>query len=135
MYRSSTSDRETPSACATSSSASSRAVSDFAARRTAASRSARLSGAWTADARYADPMMAVEGHDEIAGMIAGVREQFPGHDFTLRGKPDGHSNFVRFSWTLAPAGKAAAAGGTDVVRLDEGGRIVEVIGFLDGSVA
>jgi hypothetical protein len=64
-------------------------------------------------------------------MIAGARAQFPGHGFALAGTPDGHGRFVRFSWTLAPAGGAAIAGGTDVVRLDEVGRIAEVIGFLD----
>jgi hypothetical protein len=101
----------------------------------AASRSVRLSDAWIPQARYADPMMTAEGHDEIEAMIAGVREQFPGHDFILRGTPDGHGAFVRFSWSLLHAGKAAVAGGTDVVRLDENGRIVEVIGFLDGDGA
>lgn len=100
-----------------------------------ASRRARLSAGWTADARYVDPMMTGEGHDGIAAMIAGARAQFPGHGFALTGAPDGHGEFVRFSWTLAPASGAAVAAGIDVVRLDASGRIAEVIGFLDGSVA
>lgn len=98
-------------------------------------RRARLAEAWSADARYADPLMAGEGRDGIAAMIAGARPQFPGHRFTLEGTPDGHGRFVRFSWTLAPDGGAVVAGGTDVVRLDEAGRIAEVIGFLDGGAA
>lgn len=96
-----------------------------------AARRQRLADHWTADASYIDPMMAGEGRDGIADMIANARSQFPGHGFTLRGKPDGHGNFVRFSWRLAPAGGVAVAGGTDVVRLDENGRISKVIGFLD----
>jgi len=97
------------------------------------SRRARLSAGWSADARYADPLMRGEGHDGIAAMIAGARAQFPGHGFALAGTPDSHGPFVRFSWTLAPASGAAVAAGTDVVRLDGAGRIAEVIGFLDGA--
>ena len=100
-----------------------------------ASRHARLCAGWSADARYADPMMSGDGHDGIAAMIAGARAQFPGHGFTLSGTPDGHGSFVRFSWTLAAADAAPVARGTDVVRLDDAGRIVEVIGFLDGNAA
>lgn len=100
-----------------------------------ASRRARLSEGWSADARYIDPVMRGTGHEGIAAMISGARAQFPGHDFTLSGTPDGHGDFVRFSWTLAPEGGAPVAGGTDVVRLDETGRILEVIGFLDGAAA
>ena len=100
-----------------------------------ASRQARLFSGWSADARYADPMMAGEGREGIAAMIAAACEQFPGHAFTLKGTPDGHGPFVRFSWTLAPAGGADAVAGTDVVRLDADGRVAEVIGFLDGEAA
>jgi hypothetical protein len=100
-----------------------------------ASRHARLAAGWRTDARYADPIMASQGHNGIAAMIAEARSQFPGHGFTLAGTPDGHRDFVRFSWTLAPAGGAAVAAGTDVVRLDSAGRIAEVIGFLDRGAA
>ncbi len=99
------------------------------------SRRARLSESWSVDARYADPVMSGAGHDGIDAMIAGARAQFPGHGFTLVGTPDGHGDFVRFSWTLAPTNGAPVAAGTDVVRLDATGRIAEVIGFLDGNAA
>jgi SnoaL-like domain len=98
-----------------------------------ASRCSRLSKDWAADAHYADPMMSGSGRDGIADMIAGARDQFPGHAFSQKGRPDGHARFVRFSWNLAPAGGAVVASGTDVVRLDDEGRIAEVIGFLDGN--
>jgi len=98
-----------------------------------ARRRAMLDANWAADARYADPAMQGEGREGIATMIEGARAQFPGHHFTLRGAPDGHGRFNRFSWSLAPDGGAAIAGGTDVVRADDQGRITEVIGFLDGG--
>ncbi|MEV4935107.1 nuclear transport factor 2 family protein [Sphingobium sp. LMA1-1-1.1] len=101
----------------------------------AASRRERLSQTWSVDARYADPMMQDAGHDGIAAMIGGARAQFPGHSFALAGTPDGHGDFVRFSWTLAPNGGVPVVAGTDVVRLDANGRIAEVIGFLDGGEA
>ncbi|MEH3099729.1 nuclear transport factor 2 family protein [Sphingomonas adhaesiva] len=100
-----------------------------------ASRDHRLSEGWASDARYADPMMTGEGHDGIAAMIAAARAQFPGHVFALRGTPDAHGPFARFSWTLAPEHGAPIAGGTDIVRLAQDGRIAEVIGFLDKDAA
>ena len=78
-------------------------------------------------------MMSGQGHDGIARMIEAARAQFPGLRFSARGEPDGHGPFARFSWSLGPAGGAPVAGGTDVARLDEHGRVIEVIGFLDGS--
>ncbi|GHD02972.1 nuclear transport factor 2 family protein [Novosphingobium pokkalii] len=101
----------------------------------AVSRNRRLSDGWAENARYADPMMAGQGHAGIAAMIADARAQFPGHAFTLRGTPDAHGSFVRFSWTLAPEHGAPIVGGTDIVRLAADGRIAEVIGFLDRPVA
>ncbi len=94
-------------------------------------RAARIARDWTADARYADPMMQGETPAGIAAMIDAARATFPGLGFALEGAPDGHGRFVRFGWSLGPAGGAAVARGTDVVRLDEAGRIAEVIGFLD----
>lgn len=90
---------------------------------------------WAPDARYVDPLMRGEGRDGIAAMIARARAQFPGHDFTLTGTPDGCGNHVRFSWTLAAESGTPVARGTDIVRLDREGRIAEVIGFLDGGAA
>ncbi len=101
----------------------------------ATSRSRRLSDGWAEDARYVDPMMAGEGHAGIAAMIASARAQYPGHAFTLRGAPDAHGRFVRFSWVMAPDHGGPIVSGTDIVRLSTDGRIAEVIGFLDGPVA
>lgn len=101
-----------------------------------AKRRGRIERSWAEDARYVDPLMRGNGHDGIARMIAAARASFPGHWFKLRGEPDGHADYVRFSWSLAPErGDAPVGGGTDVVRLDPEGRIAEVIGFLDGAPA
>ncbi len=68
-------------------------------------------------------------------MMAKACARFTGHSFALASMPDGHGDYVRFSWALAQEGSAPVARGTDVVRLDGVGRIAEVIGFLDGGVA
>ena len=98
-------------------------------------RRALVAAGWTSDGRYADPLMQGQGHEGIAAMIEGARASLPGLGFTLRGTPDGHGPYVRFAWSLAPEGGAPVAGGTDVARLDDTGRLVEVTGFLDGAAS
>lgn len=99
------------------------------------SRLGVLEQGWAEQLAYTDPLMSAANRQEFAAMISAARKQFPGHIFSLRGAIDGHANFVRFSWTLAPKGGSPVAGGTDVVRLDKAGDIVEVIGFLDEVAA
>ncbi len=70
----------------------------------AESRRYAVAGLWTEDGTYTDPLVAVEGRQGIEGMIAGVREQFPGHVFRLIGDADAHHNVVRFRWELIPEG-------------------------------
>lgn len=89
-----------------------------------------LASNWTRDARYVDPLMKGEGPDGIDAMIVGVQQRFPDFEFALLGKPDGHGDFVRFSWGLGPRGGDNPVKGTDFVVTD-GGRISSVTGFLD----
>jgi hypothetical protein len=95
-------------------------------------RTRTLAESWSADARYADPLMQGEGPAGISAMIAAARSHFPGHRFELSGTPDGHGPFTRFSWTLVSPKGEAVARGMDVARVDEAGRVTEVVGFLEG---
>ncbi|CAH1659173.1 MULTISPECIES: nuclear transport factor 2 family protein [unclassified Chelatococcus] len=90
-----------------------------------------IAARWSADARYVDPLMSGAGSEGIALMIAAARAQFPGHRFELRGTPDSHNDYVRFSWSLTAGEGHPIAEGTDIVRLDAAGRIATVVGFLD----
>ena len=90
---------------------------------------------WSLDATYIDPLMSGQGREGIGTMIEAAIAQFPGHRFALDGQPDGHGPYVRFGWTLASSNGEPVAHGTDIVRLDDGGRIAEVVGFLDGAAA
>lgn len=97
----------------------------------ATARRALLAENWAEDASYTDPLVAVNGLDEIDATIAGVHTQFPGFVFTPVGAPDAHHDVARFSWGLGPAGEEPVVIGFDVAAVDEGGRFRSVIGFLD----
>ncbi|MGW8797452.1 nuclear transport factor 2 family protein [Streptomyces sp. NPDC055775] len=91
-----------------------------------------VAAAFTEDATYTDPLADVRGHDGLAAAISGARQQFPGFEFKLTGTPDGHHDIVRFSWDLvSTADGSAPAAGSDVITLDDDGRISSVSGFLD----
>lgn len=87
---------------------------------------------FTPDATYTDPLAAVGGHDGIDAVINGAQQQLAGMHFVRGELVDAHHDIVRFTWHLVPAaGGDALVDGFDVARLDDGGRITGVFGFLD----
>ncbi|MCX4531689.1 nuclear transport factor 2 family protein [Streptomyces sp. NBC_00841] len=91
-----------------------------------------VAAAFTDGATYTDPLASVRGHDELVAVISGAHQQFPGFEFKLTGAPEGHHDIVRFSWDLvSTADGSAPVAGSDVVTLDDDGRITSVSGFLD----
>jgi len=99
---------------------------DPAVRRT------RLAEDWAGNATYVDPMARVRGAAEIDALIGGVQERFPNFSFKLIGKPNGHGENIRFSWSLGPGDFVdAPIEGTDFAVIDGDGRIAAVTGFLD----
>lgn len=89
-----------------------------------------LEQAWSPSVGYVDPLAAVEGHDGMDALVAGVQQRFPGFRFRLVGAPDGYADKVRFTWELGPETGQAPIQGSDVVLLEDG-RVRRVIGFLD----
>ena len=80
---------------------------------------------------YTDPMVQARGWEAIDATIAAVQSMFPGHVFRLDGPVDAHHDMVRFHWHLAiPGADEPLVIGFDVALLD-GGRIRQVLGFLD----
>lgn len=95
-------------------------------------RSAAIAELFTADAPYIDPLAAVQGHEGIAAVIAGARDQFKGLSFELIGTVDAHHNIARFQWGLVTEpGSEPIAIGFDVAVTAEDGRVQGVYGFLD----
>ncbi|MYY83884.1 MULTISPECIES: nuclear transport factor 2 family protein [unclassified Streptomyces] len=91
-----------------------------------------VAAAWTEDGSYTDPLADVSGHEGIAAVINGAREQFPGFEFRRTGTVDGHHDIARFTWELvSSADGSAPVAGFDVITLAEDGRIRTVHGFLD----
>ncbi|WP_181766933.1 nuclear transport factor 2 family protein [Streptomyces albidus (ex Kaewkla and Franco 2022)] len=98
-----------------------------------------VAAAWALDGSYTDPLADARGHEELAAVIAAVREQFPGFTFVHTGAVDGHHDTARFTWELraprgssdAGDGEAAPVAGSDVITLAGDGRIRSVLGFLD----
>lgn len=97
-------------------------------------REATLASHWTANASYVDPLMSASDTQGISGLVSAVHQRFPGFRFTLTGTPDGHGNYVRLSWSLGPAGAEPPVRGSDLIVL-QGGRISQVIGFIDQAPA
>ena len=98
--------------------------------RTPSRRREMLATNWTSDARYVDPLMSGNGHDDVDALIAGVQRKFPDFKFKLIGQPNGFGDHVRFSWGLGPEGADSPIKGTDFAVLKDG-RIRSVTGFLD----
>lgn len=96
----------------------------------AAARARLLAETWTPDATYVDPLGAAPSPGALSETIGGVHSRFPGFRFALIGAPDGHGDHIRFTWGLGPEGQEPPVIGTDIVRL-RGGKIAEVVGFLD----
>jgi len=95
-------------------------------------RRAAVASLWTDDGTYTDPIASVTGHDAIAALIGGARDQFPGFRFQLLGPVDSHHDIGRFGWELVPeAGGESIVEGSDVAVVGGDGRIAGLYGFLD----
>ncbi|MGW0859499.1 nuclear transport factor 2 family protein [Streptomyces sp. NPDC002690] len=94
-------------------------------------RAKLLSDYWSPEVTYTDPLAEVAGHEGIAAIVDGAREQFPGLVFTQVGEADAHHRQVRFRWGLGFPGAEPLVIGFDVLVLDESGKIQDVRGFLD----
>lgn len=94
-------------------------------------RADMLKNGWAADVSFIDPLTKVDGRQAVNDLIGSIQQRFPAHVFAVKGKPDGHNDYVRFSWSLARDGGEPVAIGTDVVTLDGEGRLKSVTGFLD----
>ncbi|WP_411105011.1 nuclear transport factor 2 family protein [Streptomyces sp. cmx-4-9] len=95
-------------------------------------RAAGIADLFTPEAPYIDPLAAVEGHEGIAAVLTGARDQFQGLTFEPHGTVDTHHNIARFQWGLVTApGTEPIAIGFDVLVTDGAGKITGVYGFLD----
>lgn len=98
----------------------------------AARRREIIAVTWANDADYVDPLQSGDGPDGIDAMVAGARQQYPGHRFELSAGPDAFADRVRFSWRMVPEdGDRVVAAGVDFATLAPDGRLRSVTGFLE----
>jgi SnoaL-like domain len=94
-------------------------------------RQAVIAATWSDDARYVDPLASAQGADGLHALVAGVHEQFPGHQFRLTGAVDTHHDCAHWDWELvAPDTGRAIARGVDFAVITADGRLRAVTGFL-----
>ena len=90
----------------------------------------------TADATFADqvtyraPIGVLRGVEELIGFRDQFAEHQPGYVFRPRTDPEAHHGRARLQWELLVGGTSFATG-TDVLEIDDHGRIASVAGFLD----
>ena len=91
-----------------------------------------LEALYAPDSTYTDPLVDLQGPEQIDGFIEQTHERFPGVTFTLGGPIDAHHNQARFQWHAGPAEAPDAYIGFDVI-VAEDGRIRSVYGFMDAA--
>lgn len=110
------------------------------AKTTEADILSALSGCWTPDSTYTDPLTdTVRGPAALAQVILGLHATLPGAVLSLTSGLDVHHGFGRFSWRLTLPGPAeidgvaypAVTDGFDFVEFTaDGTRILKIVGFF-----
>lgn len=79
---------------------------------------------------YYAPVGVLRGIDELIGFRNQFAQHSPDYVFRPRTQPQAHHGRARLQWELVVAGESFATG-TDVLELDDDGRIVAITTFLD----
>ena len=93
-------------------------------------RLALLQQAWAPAGRLIDPPFDGTGPAGVAEMVDAVLGHYPEHTFRRTTAVDAHHHRARYGWELVGPDGTVAVAGTDVVTVDPGGRIVEIVGFF-----
>jgi hypothetical protein len=91
----------------------------------------RLAAATFSDrVTYHAPVGVLRGADELSGFRNQFAQHSPGYVFRPRAESQAHHGRARLQWELVVDGKSFATG-TDVLELDDHGRIAAISSFLD----
>jgi hypothetical protein len=93
-------------------------------------RLALVRDVYTETAVVKDPLADVQGHDAIAGFMAGARAQFPGHTFRRSSGIDAHHDLVRFAWQLLDPSGEPVVEGFEMGQVADDGRLSCTLGFF-----
>jgi len=94
-------------------------------------RQALLARVYAQDAVYTDPLVSVTSLHELSAVIGHVQKEYPDLEISAGSRFDAHHVQARFDWV----GKIKGQGDPVVVGFDiarfEGGKIKDVLGFID----
>jgi hypothetical protein len=93
-------------------------------------RNELIAAAWAEEGSLIDPPFDGTGRDGIAAMADVVLTHYAGHTFRRTTEVDTHHQFGRYGWALVGPDGSVAVSGTDFIELDDGGRLVRIVGFF-----
>ena len=79
---------------------------------------------------YHAPAGVMSGADELINFRNQFAEHAPDYVFQPRTEPQAHHGRARLQWELVVAGESFATG-TDVLEVDDDGRVAAIVSFLD----
>jgi hypothetical protein len=100
----------------------------------AGERSRLLRVAWTADARYSDPLVQDLDRAALVAHIGTLLQKFPGSLIRRSTALDAHHDVLRFGFVRLAADGSVMREGVDFCQLGEGGRLHRVTGFFGPPV-
>ena len=98
--------------------------------RDASARAKAVANAFTAEARYCDPLADVSGHDAISSMMGALQEQHAGLSLRVSSAIDAHHDLLRFGWEAVDADGNVSISGIDIATIGPDGRLVALQGFF-----
>ncbi|GLQ22050.1 hypothetical protein ACFFUB_08320 [Algimonas porphyrae] len=78
---------------------------------------------------FVDPNHNIIGRQPFLDMVCSTQAKIPGAVYAHKGEIGFQNNFCRYHWTIHLDGKLIMPG-FDVVEVNDGGKIVKVIGFF-----
>lgn len=89
---------------------------------------------WVDGGEHVAPRTAVRGYEELEARVARSYQRWiveEGCTFRYRGDAVGHHNVVRFTWEMVDRAEDVESIGTEILVLDDAGKIVSVYQFIE----
>lgn len=98
-------------------------------------RAKAVASAWDLSGIYNSSMGNAKGHDDLVGLIAGLRARFPGALFHLAGDIHNLDDIISIEWEiLYPDCEAPAVTGRDIIVVAANDRIQAVHSTFSGAI-
>lgn len=78
---------------------------------------------------FVDPNHNIMGREAFIAMVRAVQEKIPGAVYSRASRVDLQNNHCRYHWAIHKDGNLLMSG-FDVTEVNDGGKIVKVIGFF-----